>query len=120
MKEVVQGLGVTAKTKEKVEIKKTIKISLISEDFAHKVRVQEEIGPHLKSKARLTTKHQVDKSHLHPPCQLRRRGGNYIDEGSISEGKPMHYTHFTANTAATTCYFFYGFISKQDLIQTVI
>lgn len=58
-----------------------------------KARVQEDIGPHLSltdcwMEARLTTKHQVDKSHLHPPCQLRGRGGNHIDEGSISEGKP--------------------------------
>lgn len=43
----------------------------------------------------LTTKHQVDKSHLHPPCQLRGRGGiiqsdehfNYWNEGSVKENQ---------------------------------
>ena len=35
MKEVVQGLGVTAKMKEEAEIKNTIKISFVSEGFAH-------------------------------------------------------------------------------------
>lgn len=63
MKEVVQGLRITAQIRETEKLR-TSRLSHAS--------AQNEVTQTLM--IRLTTKHQGDKSHLHPPWQLRGRG----------------------------------------------
>lgn len=77
MKEVVQGLGITTKAKNK----KNQLITLIYYNLCT-LNIFETVFLFLFftcctiTDQKLTTKHQVDKSHLHPPCQLKGRGGN--------------------------------------------
>lgn len=63
MKEVVQGLRITAQTKETEKLR--------TSRLGHAIAQNEVTQTFM---IRLTTKHQGDKSHLHPPWQLRGRG----------------------------------------------